>query len=129
KAEIHERGEVTTAWVVDVQPAKGLMWPIALLLICPDRDVPDEVIRDLVKRVRATRKRKPKDPDGVEVARLTRNQTSAPPGRNLLPDGFTGGREVYSFFYDVTQNDAVNLPEDGLDAESFRVKVMWDEHP
>ena len=126
RAEVLERGELTTAWVVDVQPPEGLMWPIALILLCPDPDVPDDDMRDLVRRVRAARKRKPKDADGAEVARLTKRQLDAL-GRNRLPDGFTGGREVYSFFYDVSKDNEENLPAGGLDVESFPVKLLWDE--
>jgi len=127
RAEVLERGEITTAWIVDVQPKEGLMWPIILVLLCPDPDVPDETMRDIVRRTKAARSRKPKDPDAAHVARVTRNQ-SFHPGRERLPDGFTHGYEVYSFFYDLHLDDEENLPKGGLENESIPVKLLWDKH-
>jgi len=127
QAEVLERGEVTAAWIVDVQPKEGLMWPIVLILLCPDPDVPDETMRDIVRRTRAVRKRKPKDPDAAYVARVTGSQ-SFNPGRTRLPDNFTHGYEVYSCFFDVYPEHEENLPKGSLEGESFSIKLLWDEH-
>ena len=128
RREIEEGGERTTAWIIGVQPAEGLMWPIAHILLCPDPDVPDDVMRDLARRVEAVRFRKPKDPVLAEVARLTRSEhATKTPGRQRLPDEFTGGHEVYAQYFDVgVSDDEANLPEGALDGESFDVLVIWD---
>lgn len=126
--EIEEFGERTNAWIIDVEPGEGLMWPIAHVLLCPDPGVPDEVMRDLARRVEAVRFRKPKDPVLAEVARLTRSaHATKTPGRQRLPDEFTGGHEVYAqyFHIDAGHNED-NLPEGALDYESFDVLVIWD---
>ena len=126
--ELEESGVRTTAWIIGVEPAEGLMWPIAHVLLCPDPGVPDEVMRDLARRVEAVRFRKPKDPVLAEVARLTRSaHATKTPGRQRLPDEFTGGHEVYAqyFHIDAGHNED-NLPEGALDYESFDVLVIWD---
>ncbi|MBN9524139.1 hypothetical protein J0H58_37460 [bacterium] len=130
RADILERGEDTTAWIVDVEPPEGLMWAIALVLVSPDPDVPADTMRALARRVRAVRakKRKPADRDEATVARLTKKQLDAL-GRERLPDGFTGGWEVYSAFMDLGPLDEENLPEDALDGESYPVRLIWDEYP
>lgn len=128
RREVEEFGERTTAWIIGVQPAEGLMWPIAHILLCPDPDVPDDVMRNLARRVEAVRFRKPKDPVLAEVARLTRSaHATKTPGRQRLPDEFTGGYEVYAQYFDAGgSDDEANLPEGALDGESFDVLVIWD---
>lgn len=126
--ELEEFGVRTTAWIIGVEPAEGLMWPIAHVLLCPDPDVPDGVMRDLARRVEAVRFRKPKDPLLAEVARLTRSQYATKnPGRQRLPDEFTGGHEVYAQYFHIDDGHNLdNLPEGALDGETFDVLVIWD---
>jgi hypothetical protein len=50
---IHEEGVDVKGWIVRVIPAEGLMWPIAVVLIAKDQSVSDEVMRDMVAKVRA----------------------------------------------------------------------------
>ena len=128
KAEILEDGDLVVAWIVDVQPAEGLMWPIVLVLVSPDPDIPDDDMRALVAKVKKVRKRKPKDRDGAKVYQLTKKQIDAP-GRNQLPEDFCNGLEIHSSFMDIGLDEEANLPKGGLDNEAFLVKLMWDNHP
>ena len=48
-------------------------------------------------------------------------------GRQRLPEKFTDGHEIYSFFYQVFSDDVVNLPEDWLDSDYISVFLMWDK--
>jgi hypothetical protein len=59
-------------------------------------DEPDPYMAELAERVAALKGERPDDPDEVAVARLVDDEAYRPRERFRLPDGFTGGREVYS---------------------------------
>ncbi len=129
-ADILDRGDDAAAWVVDVQPAEGLIGPTALVLVSPELDIPDDAMRQLVARLQElrTRRRKPATRDEREAVRLTAKEIDTP-GRQRLPDGFTDGREVYSTFMTLGPDETDNLPKGALDDEWFPVRVIWDEYP
>ncbi len=127
RKEVLEDGERTNAWIVDYEPGEDLRSPIVLVLLCPDPDIPDDVMREMVKKVDNARTRKVKNPVAAEVARMTLSHTSAL-GRQRLPKTFTEGHEIYAFFYEVFSDNAANLPEDWLDRDFISVILMWDKH-
>ena len=126
RKEVLEDGERTNAWIVDYEPGEDLRSPIVLVLLCPDPDIPDDVMREMVKKVDNARTRKVKNPVAAEVARMTLSHESTS-SRQRLPKKFTEGHEIYSFFYQVFSDDVVNLPEDWLDSDYISVFLMWDK--
>lgn len=127
RREVLEDGERTNAWIVDYEPGEDLRSPIILVLLCPDPDIPDDFMRQMVKKVDNARTRKAKDSVTAEVARMTLSHESTS-SRQRLPKKFTEGHEVYSFFYHVFSDDAMNLPEDWLNSDFISVILMWDKH-
>ncbi len=125
--EVLEDGERTTAWIVDYEPGEDLRSPIILVLLCPDPDIPDDFMRKMVKKIDKARTSKAKDSVTAEIARMTHSHEDLC-GRQRLPEKFTEGHEIFSFFYRVESDDAVNLPEDWLDEDFISVILMWDKH-
>ena len=124
RQEVRENGERTTAWIVDYEPGEGFSSPIILVLLCPDRDIPDDFMRGMVKKVENARARKTRDSVSAEVARMTLSHESAC-GRQRLPEKFTEGHEICAYFYQVFSDDAVNLPKDWLEEDFISVILMW----
>ena len=108
-------------------PAEGLMWPIAVVLIAKDQSVSDDVMRDMVAKVRAARRSKNKTADESKVAKLT-GKGSDNLGRPKLPKSFTGGLIIHSFFMDVGIIDSENLSTDWEDGEFIPLRIMWEEY-
>jgi hypothetical protein len=129
RADVLDRGEDVAAWVVDVHTDRQLGGTTVLVLLSPDPGVPDDVMRGLAARLQdlRTRRRKPADHDERRAVRQARSGDENPL-RTRLPDGFTGGWEVYSHFMYLMVEDEENLPKGTLEGEWFPARVIWDEY-